>query len=431
MRNVLWNIEGLERFTFTRYAVKALLIVVAALTLSLPIFFRDKASLFYGFEAYYHITHGPLSRILSFFSYLLNIDVFLVAKILPVVLGILTLLLFFEMLKKLEFRYWIVLLASLILIFSPSFIFLYSTLTDFAFVAFLFVFGAYLFVCKKEIYALIVFYTVGFFGLFPLVVASLLLLLYSLSIGKFRLFLYSIPSFAILLLSDARNLTSFGNFISDLGGPFGLGAFIVILSFFGLRSLWNDKYTHFYFYLMLLVTIGLSFFNLRVLALLNFFLVLLAALGVELLFERHWRSRLIKSLTIIILFVGLLLSAWSYMGSVIYGLPNGDVIDGLYALRDLPYGTVFSHYSREYWIDFAGRPFFSDGSLLYTRDIGYATALMESNGVSYIWIDNDMKSKVWIEEDQDLLFLLKYSKSFKEVYSNDYVTIWEFKKGGV
>lgn len=425
----MWNIENLERYTFTRFAVKALLVVVCALTLALPLLFRSKSALLYGYEAYFHLANGPVSRILSFFSYVLHVDVFLVAKVLPIILGIISLLLFYSILKMLGFRYWLVLFASLILIFSPSFIFLFATLTDFAFAAFLMLVVAYLLFRKKEIPALVVFYLISFFGVLNLALASLLLLFYSLSIRKFRLFLYALPSFALLLFSNAQNLSSLGSFISDFGGPFGLGVFIVILSFFGLRYFWKGKYAHFYFYLSILVLVLFAFLNLRVLSYLNLFLVLLAALGLELLFERHWRSKLIRSLTIIILILGLFISSWSYMNSIINGLPNKDIVDGVYALRDLPYGVVFSHTSRDYWINFADKPFVSDDALLYTRDINEATALVNADRVTYVWIDNDMKSMVWVGEDQGLLFLLKYSKDFIPVYSNNYVTIWKFEKG--
>lgn len=429
MRSVLWNIETLERYTFTRLFVKALLVVVCALTLAMPLLFRSKSTLLYGFEAYFHLTHGPVSLILSFFSYVLHVDVFLVAKILPIVLGVISLLLFFKILKMLGFRYWLILFACLILIFSPGFIFLFATLTDFTFVSFLFLIIVYLLLRKKEVPALVVFYLIPFFGILNLFLASLLLLIYSWSVRKFRLLLYAVPSFAVLLFSNAKNLSSFGSFISDFGGPFGIGVFIIILSFFGLKYFWKEKYTHFHFYLAILVLVLFAFFNLRVLSYLNFFLALLSAVGLELLFERHWRSKVIKSLTLIILMAGLFISSWSYMDSVINGLPNQEVVDGLYVLGDLSGGNVFSHPSREYWVNFAGKPFVSDNALLYTRDIEVASNIIESKGISYIWIDNDMKSMVWVEEDQGLLFLLKYSKDFIPVYSNDYVTIWKFEKG--
>ncbi len=420
------SIGNLRKYTFTRFAVKALLVVVSAFVLAAPMFFRDKNSLFYGFEAYFHISHGPISYLVSFFSYLFHIDAFLVARVLPIVLGILSLLLFFEILKILGFRYWTIVLSCLMLIFSPSFIFLFATLTDFAFVAFLLLLISYLLFRKKEVPALVVFYILPFFGFLNLALALFLLLFYSLNIRRFRLFLYALPSLALLVFSTGKTLYSFGSFISDFGGPFGLGIFVIILSIFGLGFFWKNKYAHFYFYLAIILLCVLSFFNLRVLSYLNFFLALLAALGLEALFERHWKSKLIKSLTVMILIIGLFFSGLSYSTSVVKGLPNNDVLDALYALRDLPQGTVFSQVSREYWVDFAGKPFVGGNDLLYTRDIDNATSIINSKQVSYIWIDKDMKSMIWVEEDQGLLFLLKYSKRFEEIYSNDYVGIWKF-----
>lgn len=423
------SIGKLEKYTSTRFAVRALLVVICAFTLALPVFLRDKSSLLYGFEAYFHLSHGTVGYVLSFFSYFFRVDIFLVAKVLPVLLGIFSLLLFFSILRGLGFKYWIVLLSSLILIFSPSFVFLFSTLTDFAFVAFLLLTVFYLLLRKKEVLALVILYLVGFFGWIHLAVALSLLLFYSLKVKRFRLFLYALPSLVLIFFSPAKNLFSFGSFVSDFGGPFGLGVFIMVLSFFGLKYFWKDKYVHFYFYLSMLLLIVFAFFNLRVLSYFNFSLSLLSALGLQVLFEHHWRSKSIKFLTLLILVLGLFISSFSYITGVVNGLPNKDVIDGLYALRDLPDGAVFSHVSRGYWVEFANKPFVSDNELLYTRDIEKATGIIDSEHITYVWVDDDMMSRVWVEGDQDLLFLLKYSDSFEFVYSNNYVGIWKFNRG--
>lgn len=423
------SIESLERYTSTRFAVRASLIALAAFVLAVPFFFRSPSSLLYGFEAYFHLSQGTVSYVLSFFSSLFHADVFFVAKVLPPILGILSLMLFYGILRRLGFRYGIIVIASLLLIISPSFFFLFATLTDFSFLAFILLLVFYLLLCNRDVPALLLFYLVAFFGMFNLALASLLLLFYCSRVKKVRLFLYALPSFLIAFFLPSPSLYSFGSFISDFGGPFGLGAFLVILSFFGLRFFWKEKYAHLYFYLAILSLAIFSFFNLRFLSLLNFFLSLLAALGLEALFERHWRSTVIKSLTILTLAVGLVISCVSYVMFVVNGLPNVSVVEGLYALRDLPQGAVFSHPSRAYWVGFVGKPFVYDDSLFYTRDIGDATAAINRAGISYIWIDRDMKSSVWVEEDQGLLFLLKYSKSFKNVYSNGYVDIWEFVRG--
>lgn len=423
------SIGNLEKYTFTRYVVKALLYVFCAFALALPIFFRDKFALLYGFEAYFHVSSGPVSYVLSFLSSMLNVDVFVVAKVLPVVLGVALIVIFYEILVRLGFKQWLVLLSCIILIFSPSFMFLFATLTDFAFVAFLLILIFYLLLLDKKVPAFILFYLIPFFGLFNLILASFLMLFYVLSIKRFKLLFFVLPAFLIIPFSPAQNLLSSGSFVSDLGGAFGLGVFIILLAFFGLKYFWKDKYTHFYLYLSVITLIVFSFFNLRFLAYLNFILVLLAALGLELLFERHWRSKPIKYLTMLILIIGIIISGVSYMTAIINGLPNKDVVDAMYGLRDLPGNVILSDPSRQYWVGFAGKRFVGDNSLFYTRDIDDANSIINEDFVSYIWIDNDMRSRIWVEEDEGLLFLLKYSKNFKESYSNDYVKIWEFDRG--
>jgi len=416
----------LEKSRFTRSVVKLLLIIITVWILTWPYIRRPENLLLSGREPYYHLQEGTLSFILSFLNHYTGVSIILLAKAVPVILGVLCILLFYEVLRKAKLNYGLVLLSSLILIISPSFIYLFGTLNAYAFTSVLFLLAFHLFLEKKEVLGLMMFYLIPFFGPISAIIALLLLLIYSLKNKKFRLFLIALPSLIMIYLLPTRILPSYNNIIiSDFGGRYGLGIFIILLSLFGLKYLWDKKYRHLLIYLIILSLCAFSFFDVKALAFLNFILVGLAALGLISLSKEEWKSVLIKQLTLLIMIYGLIFSGLSYINFLSQDLPNQEILDMIEYLKTVPEGRVFSHGSREPWIEYSGKTFVTDKNLFYTNKIDQAMATINSKKIRYLWIDSEMETKIWGGEEQGLLFLLEYSKNFRKNKINDYVTLWE------
>lgn len=416
----------MEKSRFTRSVVKLLLIIITVWILTWPYIRRPENLLLSGREPYYHLQEGTLSFILSFLNHYTGVSIILLAKAVPVILGVLCILLFYEVLRKAKLNYGLVLLSSLILIISPSFIYLFGTLNAYAFTSVLFLLAFHLFLEKKEVLGLMMFYLIPFFGPISAIIALLLLLIYSLKNKKFRLFLIALPSLIMIYLLPTRILPSYNNIIiSDFGGRYGLGIFIILLSLFGLKYLWDKKYRHLLIYLIILSLCAFSFFDVKALAFLNFILVGLAALGLISLSKEEWKSVLIKQLTLLIMIYGLIFSGLSYINFLSQDLPNQEILDMIEYLKTVPEGRVFSHGSREPWIEYSGKTFVTDKNLFYTNKIDQAMATINSKKIRYLWIDSEMETKIWGGEEQGLLFLLEYSKNFRKNKINDYVTLWE------
>lgn len=393
---------------------------------------RAENLLLSGKEAYYHLQKGITAFLLSFLNSNIAIDIILLAKIVPIILGILSMLLFYELLRKFKLSHGIVILSTLILIVSPSFIFLFGTLNAYAFTSFLSLLALYLFIEKKEFLGVIILYLVPFFGMVPALLGLLLLLIYSLRNQRFRLFLGALPSLALLYFSPTETLPSYGSsIISDFGGNYGIGLFIILLSLFGLKYLWQKKYKHIFLYIIIISLVIFSLLDIRVLAYLNFILVGLSALGIISLAKTEWKSKLIQKLSILIMVYGLLFSGLSYINFTSLDLPNKEIIEMIDYLKTLPDGKVFSHSSRQHWIEYSGKKFATDENLFYTRDVEQALTTIKAKKIKYLWIDKEMKETIWQEEEQGLQFLLEYSGSFKKNKINDYVTLWEFKEDDI
>ncbi len=418
--------QGLEKSRLTRSVAKLLLVVITVWILTWPHLRRPESLLLSGKESYYYLQKGTIAVILSFLNHYTNVDTILLAKAIPIVLGILSILLFYGILRKAKFNYGIILLSTLILISSPSFIYLFGTLNTYSFTSLLFLLALYLFLEKKEIFGIMMLYLIPFFGPVPTLLGLLLLLIYSLKIKRFRLFLVMLPSLAMIYFLPTSIPPVYNNIIiSDFGGSYGLGLFIALLSLFGLKYLWEKKYRYTPIYLVILSLCFFSIFEVRTLAYLNFLLAWLAALGLIDISKKEWKSALIKQLSMLIMIYGLIFSGLSYINFLSQDLPNQDVLDMIEHLKTIPDGRVFSHASREPWIEYSGKKFVTDENLFYTTNIDKSLAIIESKKIKYLWIDEEMKTKIWGDEEKGLLFLLEYSKNFKKNKINDYITLWE------
>lgn len=421
--------QNLEKSRLIRLGVKLLLALITFWILIWPHLRRAENLLLSGKESYYHLKEGTIAVILSFLNQYTGINNILLAKLLPISLGILSMLLFYAILKKFKLNYAIVILSTLILVSSPSFIYLFGTLNAYGFTVFIFLLSIYLLLERKELLGVAALYLIPFFGIVPTFLGLLLLLVYSLKNQRFRLFLGALPSLALLYFSPTKILPSYGSrIISDFGGYYGLGLFIVLFSLFGLKHLWQKKYKHALTYLTIIFLCVFSLLNIRVLSYLNLILAGLAALGLIGLIKSEWRSKLIKQMSILIMVYGLIFSGLSYINFISSDLPNEEVVEMIEYLETLPGEEVFSHPYREPWIEYAGKNFIEDENLFYTKNIDQALAIIKSKKIKYLWIDEEMEEMVWGEEDEGLQFLLKYSKHFKKNKVNDYVTLWEVEE---
>jgi len=426
MKNALEKLQALGKSRLIRFGVKTGIVLITFLMILWPHLRRPDAFLLSGKEAYYHISNGTLSIILEFLGKHMGLEMLLLVKLVPLIVGVLSILLFYAILKKLKLSYVSIVLATLILIVSPSFVFLFSTLNAYAFVSLIMLLALYLLLNKRYVLGVLSLYLLPFFGIIPAVLGVSLVLFYSLKRNKFMIFLFSIPSLIILYFFHVAKVPSYGTgIIYDLGGRYGLGFFIVLLSLFGLKFLWQKKYKYIVAYSTIVALCIFSVFEIRMLALLNFLLATLAALGLIDLMKTEWRSELIKKLTILIMIYGLIFSGLSYVNFVGDDLPNGDIAEMMDHLETLPGDNVFSQDSRKYWIEYSGKEFVADENLFYTNDIEQALAIINAKEINYIWIDEEMEEKIWADEEEDLQFLIKYNNNFRINKENDYVTLWE------
>ncbi|MBU0535826.1 MAG: hypothetical protein KKE20_02590, partial [Nanoarchaeota archaeon] len=254
------------------------------------------------------------------------------------------------------------------------------------------------------------------------------------------------PVFYNLITGSPQMLKGF---ISDLGGPIGIGAFYLMLVIIGLVYSWQENRKYYPLY-MILVLYTISFYFARgyVLGYMNFFMVVFAAQGIKIIKDLNWQMKMIKNLTFIVIACGLLFSMISFSGRLAEMPPNENMEIGFDWLKQnsKPDDVVLSHYSNGYFIEYyASRPVLMDSyishiqdfnqkyldsyDLFNTYELKHAEEILKKYGIVYIVVTKDMKEGiVWESPDEGLLHLMKDPEAFKSVYISEELEIWKYLK---
>jgi energy-coupling factor transporter transmembrane protein EcfT len=240
------------------------------------------------------------------------------------------------------------------------------------------------------------------------------------------------------------HVTDIQSVFTDLGGSVGFGIFGVILAGMGFIFTWRYKRRFLPLYVLLLFLIVYIFnFSTEGIVYLNIIFAYLGAIGLHKLLLRRWNLDLMKSLTILIIILGLLFSGLSYINRVSRFPPYPTIADSLDWLKQNSDNSeiVFSHHSKGFWIEYFAerepltnnynyKELISDSELIFqSRNLKNTTLVLDKHNISYIWIDGQMQNgQVWEKEEQGLLFLFKNNETFKNIYSRDNIYIWKYMK---
>ena len=235
--------------------------------------------------------------------------------------------------------------------------------------------------------------------------------------------------------------------LADMGGIFGLNIFAIILAIFGFVYLWKEKYKHSIIYITIIVFSITSIFIKDTLFYLTPLIAALAALGIEEILKIRWEIRLIENLTLLVLITGLLFSSFSHVKALTVAQPTDEIKESLEFLKEQSNqsAVVFSDITKGNWISaIAERKNVWDSNtelvrdikernidfknLTATRKIKEADKVIEKYGITHIWIDANMKKKLWKNEEDGLLFLLTYGKDFKKIYESENTQILEIER---
>jgi len=457
----------------------AIIFLVAIIFLALPYLRIFKNPYLINSESYYHLRimetigeKGFIANDDSVFNerpYYFNLSHYLffslfpkiVVRILPFLLGIVTVYLFYRILEKLKVKQNLRLITILLFTSSPVFIYTFTSFNSYFIPVFLITLTFFLILKNKILYSIFLASLIPLFNIKVVPVVLALLIIYFVSNKKFKICLASCGSlifvsliYYILVFSFTfpKHLTFIDigvlkNILSDFGSFYGFSAFFLILVLIGSYVLWLKKKEYLALYTATFLLFFSSFYFVFVNIFLNFFFAFFVAIGITSLIKRKWEYKIIKNATILLIICGLLFSTSSFINRVIESEPNNAQVKSLEYLALFPeQGTVLSHYKNGFFIEYFAKKqaimdenfdysyglneIYNDtNTVFYSRNLEYTKALLDKYDVGYIWIDGKMKSGlVWGKKDQGLLFLFRNEETFKNIYSYQDVEIWKYLK---
>lgn len=386
-----------------------------------------------------------------------------VFKLLPLLFGVLTAIIFILILKR--FNLAKDNFIAPILVISPAFIYAFSSLNKYFFPVFLLILAFYLFMQKKPYcyFSLLPALLLPFFNFHFTIIFLAIIFAYSVWSEKKCTFLV-LPVLLLLIFwfcylafaSGALNLQKaqlsanslLKFFISDFGNPAGIGLFALITAIFGLSKYWKRKYENAFLFLSFVFLLVYSFFRIEALIAFTFFIAIFVNWGLLALFQDRENLPL-RNFTLLILVCGLLFSGLAGINSLISAEPDQSIMGGLDFLNSQKMAVAFSHYTRGNWLAYANKQTVADENMLFipnleerlndseallsTRDLREANLIIDKYNIRYIWSDNSLRKQIWEGEEDGLQFLLKYSSMFKNIYNKGGVQIWEIEKetGGI
>ncbi|MBI3034126.1 hypothetical protein HYY72_03120 [Candidatus Woesearchaeota archaeon] len=403
-------------------------------------------TLVYNSRPYYF---GPFQVLLGYASLLIGLDRALV--ILPVIFGLLSFILFYLILGNFGITGLRRAIMSVLLASSPSFISTFTMSGPHSLAILLFLGGFYALMSRKMKFAgFAVLVSTIMFGLFNSMLLIVLLLGHYLAENRRKMFFLLLFFFSfigsaayyLLTADSAFNAGILSSVLSDFGGN-GFGIFTILLLFAGVAFTWKQKYSYSipYFLLLFLMT-SLLFAGPFVLAYMGFVVAVFAGEGLYRIIRMRWEVSAIKSFTVLIIACGLMFSTASYVSRIANQGPSQETVSSLEWLKGEEPGTVFSHYSNGFWIEyFSKKPVLMDGfivsdfrnryndsmQIFYSRNLDKTKGLLDRYDVKYIYIDSSMRNgRIWRNNDDGLLFLLGSNESFTRIYDSPDVQVWRY-----
>ena len=163
------------------------------------------------------------------------------------------------------------------------------------------------------------------------------------------------------------------------------------------------------------------------------------------LINEGWESSTLKYISLLLISCTLIFAGVSYINSsVIAKTPDLEPALSWINENSKKDSVVFSHYQYGYIIKFFARrnivldsdiDLIKEGharlqdsqELFSSRNLEQTSSLLQKYNITHILITDSMKKGlVWDKEDEGLLFVINNNPSFRKVFGNDEVTIYEF-----
>lgn len=367
----------------------------------------------------------------------------LVARFLPLVLGVCAGLLFLALLSYFRLSRNERIAIMCILVLSPAFIFLFSTVTKYSLILVMSLLSLYLLARRGFFLSSL---TAGVVVMEDWVSGLILVvMLLVFSSGRYlekglrnRFFLRLLP---VLFMAgivgfwflDWELVAAWRIPVVDFGSVFGFDVPLLVLGGIGVFSVWKKTYLP--VNLGFLVFVFASFFLRSAIGFSLLLLAYFAGAFIARLWSRSWEIRHLKMLTLLLICCSFLFSSLAYVHRLADEPPSPDLVR---AIRQIPPDAkmVASHESYYPYIHYYAMKRTYDGNesswLFMSRDLRETELFLSRAGIDTFFVTSSMRrGLVWTADEAGLDFLLKNSRRFILVYSfqddGESYEIWQYR----
>jgi hypothetical protein len=381
---------------------------------------------------------------------------FFLMRVLPFLFNILNVVLIYLILNEFidsdKQKYF----TLIILILSPTFVFLHATY-NMLFVALFFILLGSLFIINDLYLPSLVSFIVAF-GLNPklffLIVVVLIIFFEKLRSKNIVLPIAGLLASTIIFMwvnisSFPNNISLhflFTNYVSDFGALYGFGVFSFLLGLIGLILSWKDKKEQAVFYYSLLALLISSLYDLSFIIFIELMLTYYGGLAATKIWYSKWESPILKNYVLLLILCGIIFSSGSYINRLSKSGPEYREIISLEWMKNNIDNRkkIFSYYQYGFMLNAitGGQPYtdkryyqysndktkiVASDDIFKSRDLKKISNFLEKNNIGYVWINEKMKDMlVWNNEEEGLLFVMKNSAAFEKIYDYLGVEIWEY-----
>ncbi|MBN2052265.1 hypothetical protein JW756_02065 [Candidatus Woesearchaeota archaeon] len=379
---------------------------------------------------------------------------------LSLLLGVISALVFFQILLSMGFNHKIATYSLFILAVTPAFIKLFTGLYTLGFVITLSLIIIFLMLSTKKskfilLLCILLFILLGLTSLTGFLIIMLIIFILCLALQR-KLKLLFIPATpAIVLLLALGIFTSytlrFNGFhafdfkliLSILNADIGFDIFLMVLFFIGFLVLWTRQEKKRLLHLAVLGFLIISLFNSTARAFVSFILVVYCIYGINYLYNRKWELEIIRAGTLLLVLCSLVFSVTNELSLITHSPPDKEMQNALLYLKGVSTARILTSEDNGFMVEFyAAKSVILDSNTIFSKNYSEAQAdlnklfrsvrltdaepLLQKYRAEHILITPDMKETLWENRDQGLWLLLKHSTSFIKKYDSGGIEIWEY-----
>jgi len=388
----------------------------------------------------------------------------LVSIITPLLLGIISAIIFFKLLTLLGVRHRDAAYSLIILAVSPAFIKLFTGLYLYGFVLFLSLLIIFLvIISKKSKYTLVLssllLLVLALASLTGFIITLAFLLIICLALKR-KTRVAIVPAFPSITVLVALALFSiykpvllgfhsfeFRNILSVLGADLGYDLFLILLFFAGFMLLWSRNEEKKLLQLAVLIFFVISFFNIVARVYLSLVITVYCVAAITYFYNRKWELEIIRTGTLLLILSSLVFSLTSQVNLLVNAQPDKEIENSLLSLKKLGAGIVLSAEDTGFIVEFySGKQALLDKNSFLTLNykeikndtdrlfliprLKDAEPIIQKYEIRYVFITPEMKQEIWIGREEGLWFLVKNSDSFVRKYEYKNIELWEYRPGG-